>query len=464
MKRTIKMILLLVVLIWVVVFLVGRIKWPIQLDQGWSPQVTISSTQSALDGSLNVCKWHGKIIFLSSQHDWGTHSSTCSLMIRNNDASNSWTQLPVLSVPGAWSAYFPAFDQVGDKIMFEGGYIESNKLQMSATFARTTANNGIQVESERKWMANKSDLFGTDRQNVRLTEWDKPGERTWLLLGAGIINDSELYFPSCMEGFTTDAKEVAIARGPNWNGVFHSKDFGKTWQLEQVSDSDSFNPSVCRTEGNYYYLANGIVGNRTAWALWFSRKSAEGNSWDAPKAVTRTVPIGVDERYSAVAEGDTIHVCWLDNRHEIKYWLSLARSGRGNYEVAYCRRKDSDASWRKAIILSRGVMFAYSPSMSVEGDKIVVAWAGAQTAHAWPFEGDPSDIYYATSKDGGKTWSKPLQVTDHAKDGITSGSARVALQNGVIHLFYAQGKFNRATQVNQQGGWPVYYQQRPFSE
>jgi len=57
-----------------------------------------------------------------------------------------------------------------------------------------------------------------------------------------------------------------------------------------------------------------------------------------------------------------------------------------------------------------------------------VAWAGAQTAHAWPFEGDPSDIYYATSKDGGKTWKKPLKVTDRFKDGITSGSARVALQ------------------------------------
>jgi Neuraminidase (sialidase) len=102
--------------------------------------------------------------------------------------------------------------------------------------------------------------------------------------------------------------------------------------------------------------------------------------------------------------------------------------------------------------------------MSVEGDKIVVAWAGAQTAHAWPFEGDPSDIYYATSKDGGKTWKKPLKVTDRFKDGITSGSARVALQNGVIHLFYAQGKWDNDTQVNHQGGWPVYYQQRAFPD
>jgi Neuraminidase (sialidase) len=102
--------------------------------------------------------------------------------------------------------------------------------------------------------------------------------------------------------------------------------------------------------------------------------------------------------------------------------------------------------------------------MSVEGDKIVVAWAGAQTTPVWAFEGDPSDIYYATSKDGGKTWSKPLKVTDRAKDGITSGSARVALQNGVIHLFYAQGKWDNNAQVRNQGGWPVCYQQRPFPD
>ena len=185
--------------------------------------------------------------------------------------------------------------------------------------------------------SDQESIWGRTSTNVNLSEPavrpDRPN-RDYPWFGKGILDDSELYFPSCVKGFTCDAKGVAIARGPNWNGAFHSKDFGKTWQLEQVSDSDSFDPSFCRTESNCYYFANGQVGTGRKRALWFSRKSTEGNSWDAPKALTRTVPFGVDERYSAVAEGDTVHVCWLDNRHEIKYWLSLARSGRGNYEVA----------------------------------------------------------------------------------------------------------------------------------
>jgi Neuraminidase (sialidase) len=72
----------------------------------------------------------------------------------------------------------------------------------------------------------------------------------------------------------------------------------------------------------------------------------------------------------------------------------------------------------------------------------------------------PNDIYYVTSKDGGKMWAKPLKVTDNAKDGIRTSGPQVAVQNGVIHLFYVQGKEDR--HLSRQAPWPVYYQQRPF--
>lgn len=461
-KNTILLLILLIGIVWVVTNHVSHAARPIAVDHGWSPPVSVASTENGFDGGGDLYKWHDTLILVQSRYDWSSKSSSCSIIVRNNDSSSSWTQLPISGVPGDYAFYCPAFDETGDRVMFERGNAESNQLRMGVIFLRVPTNGRIQIDAESKWVVSNTNLFGMYGQDVSFSE--RPGRPGWLKLGRGSVNGLESYFPSCAEGFTYDSKGVAIARGPYWTGLFHSTDLGKTWQMERVSDSDCFDLSVSRTATFYYFFANGAVGKNRGGGLWVSRKSAEGNSWDAPMAVTRTVPFGVDESYSAMAEGDTIHVCWLDNRHEIKYWLSLARSGRGNYEVAYCRRKDSDASWRKATILSRGVMFAYSPSMSVEGDKIVVAWAGAQTAHPWPFEGDPSDIYYATSKDGGKTWNKPLKVTDHFKDGITSGSARVALQNGVIHLFYAQGRYDRQAQVSQQGGWPVYYQQRAFPD
>ena len=140
---------------------------------------------------------------------------------------------------------------------------------------------------------------------------------------------------------------------------------------------------------------------------------------------------------------------------------------RQNWEVVYCQRKDSDTNWSKQIILSKGLLYSYWPSMSVEGNKIVAAWWGVRTGPDWHSFNDPNDIYYVTSKDGGKNWTAPLKITDGAKDGITSGEPQTVLLNGVIHLLYTQGKMNfkeespGLSKLNQ-APWPIYYQQRPF--
>ena len=340
MKPDKKKILLLIILVGIGWLLINRISHttrPIPVDHGWLPPVIATSTENGFHGGGDLYKWHDTLILLQSRYDWSSKSSSCSIKVRNNDSSNSWTQLPISDVPGDCAFYSPALDQTNDRIMFERGYAESNQLQLGVIFLRVPINGRIQIEAERKWIVNKTNVSGMNSQDVSFSEW--LGRHGWLKLGSGVINGSESYFPSSVEGFTHDTNGVAKARGPYWTGVFHSTDLGKTWQMEQVSDSDCFDLSVCRTATYYYFFANRAVGKNRGGGLWFSRKSAESSTWDAAKAVTKTVPFGVDERYSAVANGDTIHVCWLDNRHEIKYWLSLARSGRGNYEVAYCRQK-----------------------------------------------------------------------------------------------------------------------------
>jgi len=468
-KNIILIPIILVAIIW---YATSRIKLPIALDTGWSAPIAVASTQNGFAGGGSLYKWHDTLVQVDGQCEWVPHSSivsssTCLTWVHDPKSTNFWTQQPAFTLPGCYALYLPAFDEASDKVMLAGGYIENNVLHMSALFAHLSANRGIQIETKKEWAKDQESLLGKTGTNVTLNdppERTKRSSRNYPSFGGGIIAGSEVYVAFSISAYTffDTGPTPGIGDGPYYHGVFHSMDLGETWQMEQVSDTDSFDFSIRRTKANLYFFANGVVGKSRGLALWFSRKPAEGSSWEPPKAVAWAVPYGVDERYSAVADGDTIHICWLDNRHETKYWLSLARSGRGNYEVAYCGRKDSDSRWRKDVILSRGIMFAYSPSISAEGDKVVVAWAGAQTAHAWPFEGDPSDIYYATSKDDGKTWSRPLQVTDLATNGITSASVRVAIQNGVIHLFYAQGRYDRDAQVSQQGGWPVYYQQRTF--
>lgn len=193
--------------------------------------------------------------------------------------------------------------------------------------------------------------------------------------------------------------------------------------------------------------------------LRHSRK--ESDQWSELSLITGSFA----GRASAVAEGDAIHLCWLDRKNE-KRRSNQVYPWRENYEVAYCNRKDSDSKWNKDVILSKGLRWSYAPSMSVEGTNLVVAWAGAN-GMADRTEYGPSDIFYVVSKDSGKTWTKPIRVMNGSKSGITSGRPQVALHKGVIHLFYIQGTLNyqkvSAGMVKlNQPGWPILYQQRPF--
>jgi hypothetical protein len=436
-----------------VMFLVGCGKQDVRLDQGWSPPVKVTESQDGLDGSVDVYKWHDTIILLQERYDWSAKSSTCSVLIRNSDPSNTWTRLSLPDVSRGYLFHLPAMDPVNGRIMFERGYTENDKLLMSAIFVRITGNGGIKVEAERKWTTDQKSLLGETPPNVHINE---PGKRGWLNLGAGTANGRDLYIPYCLYGRAYRGN--GTEDGPYNNGVFHSTDSGTTWQIERKSDFNAWSPSVCRTRDYCYYFAEKMEMNHGN-QLWFTRKPIAGNVWDDPNPIIKSVA----NAYAIMPQDDTVHLCWADRRHE-KRTFDPFHPYRGNLEVAYCQRKDSDATWSKDAILSRGVLFSYSFSMSVEGNKIVVAWAGAQKEHAyaWPYEGDPTDIYFVTSKDGGKTWAEPLKVTDVASDGITSGHPEVAVQNGIIHLFYVQGKEDPHLQTTRQGPWPIYYQQRAF--
>jgi hypothetical protein len=355
-------------------------------------------------------------------------------------------------------------DEDRHRVCFEKSYLENNQLVLPVLVGQMTINGGFAVHevTERQWHTDTKSLFGTTRPNVTLSE---PGRRDWPGLGISLINGQDLYYPYCLFGFevTHSGSQLRVdsSKGPSINGVFHSTDSGATWQIERISELQAWSPSICRSTGYYYYFAATMVA-RQGDQLWFTRKPLGANSWGPPVAVVTTY----GSSYIAASQDDLVHLCWLDRRHE-KHRLNLTYPDRHNFEVAYCYRKDSDANWSHDVILSEGLLYAFSPSMSVEGDRIVVAWSGVKTAKDWHAPAFPNDIYYVTSADKGKTWTKPLRVTDNLSAGITAGEPKVLLLNGVIHLCYIQGKLRLKqespglTRLNQPP-WPNYYKQRPF--
>ncbi|HVU28106.1 MAG TPA: sialidase family protein [Verrucomicrobiae bacterium] len=440
--------------------LTGCDKLAEQADQDWATPTTVTSSKDSLVGGVNVYKWHDTIITLQGLDD---KSAKCFLMDRD---SKSWSEVRLNGIPNGYFWAEPDINQPGDRVMFEQGYTENDQLVMKVLIGQMTAAENVLVRTiqEKQWLTDKSTFFAVNQSDVKLND---PGKRDFPHLGIGVINDTDLYIPFCLDGrvVTYFGQSVRIERGPFEDGVFHSLDGGMVWQMERITDLEAMSPAMYQSKHYYYYFVTGR-NNKTGreLELWFSRKPVEGGAWETPRQVTKTFAkeLGC---YVSVAENDTVHVCWMDRRHN-KWRFDLSGPAIENDDIYYSHRKDSDSNWSKDVLLSKGIEYCYAPSISAEGDKVVVTWAGIPSAGRYHTDYDPNDIYYVTSKDGGNTWTKPLRVTDGAKDGMTAGHPQVMLLNGVIHLFYIQGKmdlqqFGGMTKVNQPP-WPIYYTQRPF--
>lgn len=428
-------------IVWLVA---GCYKVADQTDHKWAQPEAITSSIDSLAGWVTPYKCRDNIIALQVTRDT---SARCLLMRYGSDNSNVWGEVPLHNISQGY-AIGPTVEQSKGRILFSNGYVTNNQLTISILLGRFEENDTIQIGAERKWTIDKQSLLGVTGTNVTL---NSPR------IGTGSIHNEDIYLPYSIDA---DTLTDAVRAGPFNNGVLHSIDSGNTWQMERISDVESGGPTLYRTGGYYYYIAI----KYPVYELWFSRKPVGGSAWEAPKPVTRTFAKELGN-YAAIAEGDMNHVCWMDCRHN-KLRLDFSGPAIENDDIYYSHRKDSESSWSKEIRLSKGLEYCYAPSISAEGDKVVVAWAGIQNAQKYHTDYDPNDIFYVTSKDAGNTWSGPLKVTDGAKDGMTAGHPQVMLLNGVIHLFYIQGKMNLQhvgglTKLNQPP-WPIYYTQRPF--
>src|ERR1035437_6283613 len=429
----------------VAVLSVGCSKQADQFDQGWTPPVKVADSIDNLVSGLHLCKFRNTIMGIQSL---GKGTNKCFFLNKTND---SWNELPLIIVPEGYGTWGTT-DQEKGRILFDGSDFDNEHLV--AKFITETLMDDNRFQSvEGQLTKDKKTLFETTDKNVQLDS---------LWVGRGFISDSNIYSPYCLDGKTYRE------RGPFNTGVFCSTNSGATWFTEQISSQfNAFYPLVCKSEGFYYYFGTRIVSEH-GYQLWFSRKPVNGSSWDEPKTVTKTFAT-TNERYDAMANNGTVHVCWMDCRDDMRRF-SMEGPNIENDDIAYCHRKDSDADWSQDVILSKGLLYSYLPSISIVENNIVVAWAGIRTADKNHTEYDSNDIYYVTSRDGGETWSKPLMVTDKSKDGITSGKPQVMLLNGVIHLFYIQGTMGNSKQLSpgltklNQAPWPIYYTQRQFPD
>lgn len=431
---------------------IGCGKKPDQLDQSWMAPVAVAASSAGLAGWFYLDKCDAGIIGLKPQRGGPPQ---CVLL---NKGASSWSEAVLTSVPPDFPPY-AAIDPQSTRILLADGYAENEQLVMKALMGTTANLGGLGDVTKKQWITAKKSLIGETGSDVRMTF---PGMREGLGLGPGILSGPLAFIPYAFHGRTFFGN--SSSNGPFANGVFYSTDAGKTWQMEKIADFESLAPEMCRTKGHYYYV--GIRYPIIGHGVWASRKPVSGSGWEEPGKVAESFA-NVYGRFAVAGEGDTAHICWMDRRHN-KMRFNLTGPPIENNDIYYRRRKDSDPEWGKELHLSKGLLYCYAPTIAAEGDNVVVAWAGIRTADKSHTYMDPNDIYYVTSKDGGQTWTKPLKVTDGAKDGLAAGMPQVALLGGTIHLLYTQGKQAAAKELSpgltRSGGepWPIYHTHRQF--
>jgi len=346
------------------------------LAHGWSAPTVFSESRDSLGGSVLLIKQAETFLALQ-----GVRSFVLS------DDKQSSTSASLINAPGDYIWAAPTLDTAKRRVFFQQCYTENDCMVLRVLIGELTKNGTMADASERRWVIDQKELFGNSPETVHLND---PGKRGWPNVGSGVMRGNELYVPFCLGAERIQGKTIYNDEGPFYNGILYSTNTGTSWYPKQISNFEAFYPSMCETKGFSYFFGTRMITGK-GFALWFSRKSAGGDSWAAPKTIANAFANAYG-RYVVVAETEEVHVCWTDRRHE-KHRLDPVDPECRNYEIAYCQCADSDGAWSKDVIISKGLKYSYTPTMSTEATKIVIAWAGIETASDGHAQYDPNDIF-----------------------------------------------------------------------
>lgn len=413
-----------------------------QFDTGWSPAQTFPSSDRALIAKLNgvpVCIDGNDYYFLG------------------NDGTN-WTKKTFPLAVNVANAR-PQTDPASTRFVLHdgnahGGNVRDGQLRAQIVCCSLDPASGITTIFDRRLTFDTEELLGDNKT----PSYDAPFPEIWKQYGppqikpqsgrlsGGLFVGKDVYVAYTVEcGSVYGSNRVVNSTGPNQAGLLFGIGDSSHWTKLKLLDAYTSWQDVFATRENLYFLASGGGSmEKIRSGLWSVRVPRKINVPTAPELVASSFARD-SGKYSAVTDGETIHLAWLDNRHEryhnLRAMLTDIPAGENNWELYYRSRKDSDSAWTKEILLSKGLDFAFDPHVAVEGENIVVVWAGypkdEKMAVPW-FH--PSDIYFTTSRDGGRTWKPAARLTDNAKAGTASINPQVVLHQGVIHLFYSIGQ------------------------
>ncbi len=169
-----------------------------------------------------------------------------------------------------------------------------------------------------------------------------------------------------------------------------SVDAGANWSPDILLTPDGIKsefpfPAV---NGNTIHLVWRDTRNGNS-EIYYKRSMDGGASWTEDKRLTNDP--GESEHPKIIAQGDTLHVVWRDNRD-------------GKYEVYYKRSTDGGQSWSTDRKLTHGAGRSYWPVLAVSNDLLHLLWCDDRSG--------TQALYYAFSNDKGDSWSAETRLSE----------------------------------------------------
>jgi len=140
---------------------------------------------------------------------------------------------------------------------------------------------------------------------------------------------------------------------------------GNNRQLASASGTES---------GHYGYDAYGVVqsgiSSTTAEAapttmLYGNLLTSNAAPQTAYLYTGQRFDADLQQYYAVLTDGSVVHVCWMDCRHN-KLRFNIDGPPVENDDIYYSHRKDSDSDWSNEVLLSKGIEYCYSPTLTYD--------------------------------------------------------------------------------------------------
>ncbi|CAN5179301.1 hypothetical protein BH10CYA1_BH10CYA1_60970 [soil metagenome] len=210
-------------------------------------------------------------------------------------------------------------------------------------------------------------------------------------------------------------------------------------QASTKSLGEGHTPSISSDgRGHVFIVFEGVDSRTGAADIYYSNSNDGGKTWTRRLDVHPTEGVSTRPRV-AVEKNGAIDVVWTDTAY-----------GVYNPEIYFTRSTDYGRTWITPINISQTPGASRDPQLAIgPDDSLHVIFADTPTA------APTRDIFYASSTDGGKTWSKDRQLENvSGTPGDSSEPTLAIAPDGTVHAAWKEEDPTSAT--NHQ----IYYAQR----